>query len=284
MTTWIETHRGAVPPWQCDVTEHFTIAYYFDRLEEAEGNLLEDLGLGDMPGRSSVPRRINARFVRELRAGASFHVESAALSASDGLRLGHRFVDSTDGEVVTWFEEQRDLTASPLTPRQRDAIEDKCGVWNGPAAEPRSDPATTDGFIPTARGRIKPGDVDAHGHFALSAIVHRFSNASGQLGADIGMDSGFMQQQRRGFSTFELILTLSGVLRVDAPYLVTTGIAHLGGSSLRMIHRMTDPRTGAEIARLGQYGVNLDLDARRPARWPDAIRERAAALVVADGS
>ena len=35
MTDWTETYRGAVPPWQCDVTEHFTIAYYFDRLEEA---------------------------------------------------------------------------------------------------------------------------------------------------------------------------------------------------------------------------------------------------------
>ncbi|MEA2728534.1 MAG: hypothetical protein QOF70_3009, partial [Acetobacteraceae bacterium] len=47
-----------------------------------------------------------------------------------------------------------------------------------------------------------------------------------------------------------------------------------------MIHRMVDPRTGAEVARLSQFGVNLDLDARRPARWPDDIRQRAAALVV----
>jgi hypothetical protein len=47
-----------------------------------------------------------------------------------------------------------------------------------------------------------------------------------------------------------------------------------------MIHRMTDPRTGAEVALLGQFGVNLDLDARRPARWPDDVRRRAAALVV----
>ena len=49
-----------------------------------------------------------------------------------------------------------------------------------------------------------------------------------------------LQQQRRGFSTFELILRLSGVLPLDAPYLVETGIGHLGSSSLRMIHRMTD--------------------------------------------
>ncbi len=282
MTNWTETYRGAVPPWQCDVTEHFTVGYYFDRLEEAGGNLGDVLGLGDVGRRGDVPRRIDARFARELRAGASFHVESAALGVGGdgGLRLGHRFVDSTNGEVVTWFEEHWDLSAAPLTPLQRDTIEGRLGEWNGPAAETRAEARSTAGFIPTARGRVKTGDVDAAGHFALGAIVLRFSNASGQLGAAIGMDSAFMQQQRRGFSTFELILHVSGVLRLDLPYLVETGIGHLGSSSLRMIHRMTNARTGDEVARLSQFGVNLDLDARRPARWPDAIRERAAALVV----
>jgi acyl-CoA thioesterase FadM len=278
MANWIETYRGAVPPWQCDVTEHFTVAYYFDRLEEAEANVADALGFSDLSRGGSHPRRINARFARELRAGASFHVESAALGIDDGLRLGHRFVDSVNGEVVTWFDEHWDLTAAPLTSQQRNAIESRLATWNGPAAEPRAEPATTAGFIPTARGRVKPGDVDAAGHFALGAIVHRFSNASGQFGASIGMDSAYMQQQRRGFSTFELILQTSGALRLDMPYLIETGIGHFGGSSLRMSHRMADPRTGAEVARLSQFGVNLDLDARRPARWPDDIRRRAAAL------
>jgi acyl-CoA thioesterase FadM len=279
MANWIETYRGAVPPWQCDVTEHFTIAYYFDRLEEAEANLADALGLGDLPRRVDLFRRIDARFVRELREGASFHVESAALGVDSGLRLGHRFVDSATGEIVTWFEVHWDLSASPLTPQQRGAIEAQLADWNGPTADPRPEPTTMDGFIPTARGRVKPNDVDAAGNFALGAIVHRFSNASGQLGAAIGMGAIFMQHQRRGFSTFELILHLLGVLRLDAPYLVVTGIGHLGGSSMRMIHRMTDPRTGTEVARLSQFGVNLDLDARRPARWPEEIRHRAAALV-----
>jgi acyl-CoA thioesterase FadM len=285
MTNWTETYRGAVPPWQCDMTEHFTIAYYFDRLEEAEANLADELGLPNLLRCQGLTRRINARFERELRAGASFHVESAALSIDNGLRLGHRFVDSINGDVVTWFDEHWDLSTAPLTPEQRRTIGSRLGVWSGPNAEARSEPATTDGFIPTARGRVKPGDVDAAGHFALGAMVHRFSNASGQLGAAIGMDSTFMQQQRRGFSTFELILLVSGALQLDAPYLIETGVGHLGNSSLRMIHRMTAPRSGApqsrtEVARLSQYGVNLDLDARRPARWPDAIRSRAAALVV----
>jgi len=112
MADWTETHRGTVPPWQCDVTEHFTIGYYFDRLEEAEANLADELCLSDLSGRSDLPRRLDVRFARELRAGSSFHVESAALdrdtSGDDirrGLRLGHRFVDSANGEVVTWIDE-----------------------------------------------------------------------------------------------------------------------------------------------------------------------------------
>ena len=284
MTNWIETHRGAVPPWQCDVTEHFTIAYYFDRLEEAEANLADALDLGDLSRRTDLPRRIEGRFARELREGASFHVESAALGLDPGLRLGHRFVDSVNSEVVTWFDVQWDaLPATALTPHQRGAIAGRLAHWNGPATEPRPDPTATDGFIPTARGRVKPNDANAAGQFALGAMVLRFSNASGQLGAALGMDAAYLQRHRRGFSTFELILQLSTALPLDAPYLVETGIAHLGGSSLRMIHRMTNPRTGTEIARLSQFGVNLDLDARRPARWPDAIRERAAALLVPVG-
>jgi hypothetical protein len=38
MTDWTETYRGAVPPWQCDVTEHFTIAYYFGSSAETVGS------------------------------------------------------------------------------------------------------------------------------------------------------------------------------------------------------------------------------------------------------
>jgi acyl-CoA thioesterase FadM len=288
MSDWIETWRGTVPPWQCDVTEHFTVAYYFDRVEEAEANLADALGLDDLSRRGDVVRRLDVRFARELRAGAAFHLESAALGIGsegddNGLRLGHRVVDSVTGDVVTWFDEHWDLSAPTLTPRQREAVASRRAAWNGPAAETRPEPAATAGFIPTARGRVRSGDLDAAGHFSLSAMVHRFSNASGQFGAAVGMDTGFMQRNRRGFSTFEMTLRISGVLRLDQPYLVETGIGHLGNSSLRMIHRLTDARGGAEIARLGQFGVNLDLDARRPARWPDDIRDRAAALIVPVG-
>ena len=280
MQNWIETYRGTVPPWQCDVTEHFTIAYYFDRLDEAEPNVAEAVGLGDLLEGAGFPRRFDVRFARELRAGSSFHVESAPLGFEGGLRLGHRFVDSANGETVTWIEEHWDLAAAPLSAERQQSIGARLAVWEGPAAEARSEPKSHAGFVPTARGRVKPGDLDANGRFSLAGIVHRFTDSCIQAGAAIGMDAEFMERERRGFSTFELQLQLSESLAIDEPFRIDTGIAHLGNSSLRLVHRMCRAESGEEVGRLGQYGVNLDLDARRPARWPDDVRARAAALVV----
>ena len=79
MTNWSETYRGTVPPWECDVTEHFTIAFYFDRLDEAERNLADTLGLGDTLRGGGFTRQLDVRFARELRAASSFHIESAVL-------------------------------------------------------------------------------------------------------------------------------------------------------------------------------------------------------------
>lgn len=280
MTNWNETYRGTVPPWECDVTEHFTIAYYFDRLAEAERNLADLLGLGGLLRGGGFQRRLDVRFARELRAGSSFHIEGAALAADQGLRLGHRFVDSAKGETVTWIAESWALPEGALSRERQAAIAGRLAVWEGPAAEARPEPQSHAGFIATARGRVKPGDLDAEGRFGLAAMVHRFTDACLQTASAIGMDADYMEASRRGFSTFELALRICGALALDAPYLIESGIAHLGNSSLRMVHRMCDPRSGIEVARLGQYGVNLDLDARRPAGWPGAVRARAAGLVV----
>jgi acyl-CoA thioesterase FadM len=278
MAAWTETCRGTVPPWQCDVTEHFTIAYYFDRIEEAAMAYADLVGLAEDLRAGVLPRRLRLRFVRELRAGASFHVESAALGLSPALRLGHRFVDSASGEVVTWIEETWE--AAMPSAAQREAMAARLALWDGPESEVRPEPRSTAGSIATARGRVRPADLDEFGRFSLAGFVHRLTDANIQSVAAIGMTADYMKAERRGFSTFELLLTIAAARHLGEPYLVETGIAHLGTTSLRLLHRMTDPSSGTELARLGQFGVHLDLDNRRPAPWPGAIRAAAAPLVL----
>src|SRR5215813_9063480 len=108
MAPWTETVRSVVSPWECDVTEHFTIAYYFDRLADAALTTTENLGLRNLPS-PVFPHRFDVRFVRELRAGASFHILSGLIGLDESwVRLGHQVVDSADGEVTAWVEERLD--------------------------------------------------------------------------------------------------------------------------------------------------------------------------------
>jgi acyl-CoA thioesterase FadM len=49
---------------------------------------------------------------------------------------------------------------------------------------------------------------------------------------------------------------------------------------MRTLHRMFNARTDALVASLSQMGVHLDMAARRPTPLPDALRERAKAMLV----
>jgi len=274
MEPWIETYRGAVSPWETDVTEHFTVAFYFDRVATAEATLAAELGLLDLLRSGGFTRRYDVRYARELRAGGAFHIESAALPAdSGGVRMGHRFIDSVTGETITWFEVHWDGVEAAV-PSVGIA-----GDWDGPPFEARPDPADLSRLSPTSAGRVQPGDLDEFGRLGLCGIVHKFTDSSVQIGAAIGLTADYIKSARRGFSTFEFRVRIAGSLGLGDVYRTRTGIAHLGNSSLRFLHVMNDA-AGREVARLGQFGVTLDLDARRPAALAPELRERAQRLVL----
>jgi acyl-CoA thioesterase FadM len=167
-----------------------------------------------------------------------------------------------------------------LPPATRETIGRRLAPWPGPALEPRPEPSATEGFVPTARDRVKPADLGPDGNFTLAAFVHRFTAGCVQALAAIGATASYMEAERKGYSTFEIALEVTGSPRLGNPVMVETGIVHLGNSSIRFVHRMCDPTDSSEFARLGQFGVQLDLDTRRPAALPAALRSAAARLMV----
>src|SRR2546425_4983132 len=48
------------------------------------------------------------------------------------------------------------------------------------------------------------------------------------------------------------------------PVRVRSALLHVGRSSMRLLHVMTNERSGERVATLEQLGVHLDIDARRP--------------------
>lgn len=287
---WLETYRGAVFRWEVDLNDHLTVAYYFSRFADAGLGLLEALGLGAdymrRERRAGVTVDCYVRYLRELRVGDIMHVTSGVIDAdATGLVIGHKLVDSGTEALCTTVEQRvvhvelEGRTPVPLDARARAAVEVHRVAWDGPPRERRPPPRGLEGFRDAARDTVKPWETDVFGQSALSFFIHRFSAANSQTLAAFGMTPAYMREERRGFSTFEFQLAVDGRLRPGDPVLVRSALLHVGNSSLRLFHAMENARTGERVATLEQMGVHLDLDARRPAPLPDALREKARAIL-----
>jgi acyl-CoA thioesterase FadM len=289
---WIDTYRGTVFPWETDIVEHLTVAYYFERFADSTLNLLESLGLGAeymrAERRGCVTVDCYVRYMHELRVGDILHISSGVIGVdAEGLRLGHRVFNSDTG-VLCATVEQRTVhmelgtrAGVPLPAGPRRAAEGRQAVWDGPPREARwQPPEDSKGFLDSARDTVKPWEIDVFGQSAFPFYIHRFSAGGIQAFAQFGMTPAYMREERRGMSTFEFQLEFLGELHAGDPVHVKTALLHMGNSSIRVLHRMFNGRTGEFVASLDQFGVHLDVDARRPTAFPDALRDRARAILV----
>ena len=270
---WLETYRGTVFRWEVDANDHFTVAYYLARFGDAAVAALHALGLGPA---TTVDCYI--RYTRELRVGDLLHVTTGVLGAdADSLTLGHKLFETTERALCTTVEHR---LAMALTPAQRRAAEARRVTWDAPAREPRPRPKTLDGFMASTRDAVKADEVDAAGRLLLPAAIHRFSAANGHVLAAFGLSPRYMREHDRGFSTFEFQLGFEAGVRAGDPLLVRSALTHVGSSSMRILHVMTDERSGERVATLEQSGVQLDLAARRPTALSPELRDRARGLLV----
>ncbi len=279
MAEWIESYRGVVSAWECDIVEHFTIAYYFEKFADATRNFVELVGEVQAlaPQVGSGPSRLVTTFQAELRAGAAFHMTSAVIGLDDAtVRIGHQVVDTPSGKTVTWLAESVSLPLG-LTEATRKRLSSLVVDWPGPEIAPPAPPPAFTGHL-SGRDRVKPWEVDERERLSLSDHVHRFSAAGMHFLTSVGMSGAYMNANRRGFSTFLLDVELISAARLGERIDVHTAAAHIGNTSMRYVHRMCGA-DGREIATMVQAGVQLDLDARRPTPFPAEIRERVAALL-----
>jgi acyl-CoA thioesterase FadM len=273
MAEWTETYRGIVKAWECDVFDHLTIAYYYEHYEDASALALDAFAAGHGPSRTTG---LYVRHLREFRAGDSLHIMSAPIAAGEGtLRLGHKVFDSATGDVCATVEQSLEFTVP-------DRIEIAGGLtaWDGPPREAREPPKGSPNFVPAGRSIVKSWETGPGG-LGWQHMIHRFSGAGLHACNAIGMTARYLRENHRGFSTFELDLAIKAVPVVGDHLVVESALIQIGRSSIRVLHRMRDGRSGAEIATLGQYGVHFDMEARRPAPLPDALRAAADRLLPA---
>jgi acyl-CoA thioester hydrolase len=194
------------------------------------------------------------------------------------LRLGHRLVNSATGKLCTTVEERMEVPLGGPRPTGP-AIE-----WEAAKEDPGFADEMTAGLVASARDRVRATEVDATGEFSLASYVHRSSIGCIQLLTAMGLTPDYLREARRGFSTFEVALRLDPPRpKAGDPLALMSGLMQLGSSSVRMIHRIADARSGRRVGTLRQSGVHFDLEARRSAPIPQELRGKAAALLMRTG-
>lgn len=269
MTSYTETFRGEVFAWEVDSTEHFTVAYYYQKFESATWRFLRTAGVD--PALAQTTSALT-HYKAELRQRDIYRIETGLIERGDTPTIGHKLYNATTGTLCTTM--QQSLTGATL--------DGAPVIWDGDPREARPVPGDNAGWVRSSVDIARPDEANWAGHLGLSGYIHRFSTANSFAMAAIGMTPEYLTEARIGLSTFEFQLTFHEPARPGDMLDVETCIAHLGNTSMRFYHRMRNAETGADIAALSQFGVHLDLDQRRPAPIPDAQRERAQALLAKD--
>lgn len=266
MTGYSETFRGDVSPWEVDATEHFTVAYYYEKFEAATWRFLRQSGVDP-----AAARTVNAltHYKSELRDRDIYRIETALIVAGETPLIAHKLFNAETGALCTTMQQ----TLAGVS------LQGQTVAWDGDEREDRSIPGDDANWVPSLRDIARPEEADWVGNLALAGYIHRFSTANFFIMSEFGMTPDYMTKNRLGLSTFEFQLVFHGQAKPGELIDIDSCIAQLGGSSLRFYHRMRNAESGAHIAGLSQFGVQLDLDARRPSRIADDLRERAATLL-----
>lgn len=266
------TFQSAVPPWECDIVEHFTVAYYYEKLDFATAAALSAMELDPTSADAPAMTKCLTSYSAELRKGDIYHFETMQLAAD---KLGHRLVNSATGKVCSHFEQTLSQALPPLpTDETSTKVE-----WDGPEHKDSDPIADGSHWVITGRDVVSQKDCGLNGLMSSSACVHRFSSAGSHLKTRFGMTPAYMRDNRIGFSTFAFDIRFTGTTKPGTRLTTESCLGHIGRSSMRMVHRLIRTDDGAEICRLSQMGVHLDMEARSSSPFPEKIAAAARKLL-----
>lgn len=279
MSELVETYRGGVIIQECDAFGHLNIAYYVERFADGAHELMQRLA----PGTNWRTCAIATRYLAELRAGDPIAISSGIIAIDAAtLTIGHVATNGMGGPTTTVAEQVVALDApdGEAWVAQRAALATSLAAWKEQGFEPVTLPERP-GPLPTGFNRVKTWEAEEAGRLSLFGFVDRFSTANLVNMNEAGMTSTYMRAEKRGFATFETRMELfPPAPAIGESVALSSGILDLGKSSVRILHEMRLARSLRRVARLYQAGVHFDLESRRSAPLPDALRAKARRLLI----
>lgn len=288
----IVTVRANVKAWECDVMEHMNVQHYLARSAETLGQLRALLGLP--AGCTLRHRRERVLFMRELRNGASFEIDTGILAVDPhGIRTFNEMRNIDSGAIAARFVidlEPIDAQGAPLplpaacvAAAEHWRIAAPAGLRPPPELRqpPERDWATAEalGLLDTACGTIEPWECDARGELHPRFFMARCSDAVTHLQHHYGLTPDYRKERGLGSAALEYNIEFLSPLRAGDAIVTRSGLREMQGKIQYFFHWFMDAASRRTVATVETAGTLFDFASRRSVPIPDDLRARAEPLI-----
>lgn len=295
-------YQGSVNTWECDDGGHLNIRFHFERAFIGLAHMARALELPrastESAGSTLLAQEIHARFIKEARPSAPLVMHGGVIDISESdatLCLDMRHHDGAPGTAFTFkvrHVETRGLRSFPWSERTKAAAKRlKCKLPEH--AKPRSidnDKPPADASLANAMklgakriggALVYPDQCDALGRLRGEHFAGRISDSAPNLLAPWRQAAASEGVQPAG-AVVESRLVIRRFPRAGELIEIHSGIAEIGEKTLRIVHWIVDPESGAAWASMEAVALTFDVATRKALTPTTEARERVAKLVVPD--
>lgn len=293
----VEIWRGGVNTWDCDEMGHMNVRHYVVRAMEGLVGLAAELGLphafSPYANATLLVKEHHIRFLREAHAGAPLLMLGGVIEMGEtDARLLQLLIHPASGELAATFQ----TTVVHATPREGQPFpwprvaRERADVLKVEIPEKaRARSLDLSPFTPTAGlaraeqlnltriglGGLLPSDCDVYGRMRAEQFIGRVSDGIGAFihpFRDVVVAHADPRPARMGGAVLEYRLAYLAWPRAGDRVDLRSGLVSTDARTMRVVHWMLDPATGAPWATSEAVAITFDLDARKVVPVSDAAR------------
>ncbi|MGD9980850.1 MAG: thioesterase family protein [Hyphomonadaceae bacterium] len=293
-------YQGSVNTWECDDGGHLNVRFHFERAFTGLAHMARALELPraftESAGSTLIAQDVHVRFLKEARPGAPLQMHGGVIELGETdatLCLDMRHHDGAPGTVFTFkvrHVETRGLRSFPWSARSRAAAK-RLKTKLPDHAKPRSidltkAPAQASrqaaidlGAMRIGGALVQPDQCDALGRLRGEHIAGRISDSVPNLLAQYRQATAENGASPAG-AVVEARVVFRKFPRAGELIEVHSGIVEVGDKTLRLVHWVVDPESGAAWASMEAVALTFDTKTRKALAPSAEARERTAKLVV----
>jgi acyl-CoA thioester hydrolase len=299
----LETVRGSVQTWECDMNGHMNVQFYVRHAMDSLRVMGMTLGIGpayqrDL-GAGLLPVEHHIRYYREQHPGDPFRIQAGLLAVDmEHLHVVQEMRSIPDDALVATFVSQvqlkdlrsRDTIHLPPATLEKAAAyraerSEQAAIRGVSSAKPRTKPTLAEAaelaLKHTHSSIINHSEDDGFGHMSIQGFMARVSDAYPVLMASIPAFQ-HINEHGLGGAALEYRFIYHQVPQLNDIITIRSGVSAVASKTYNLCHWLFNAATKTCLATAEVVTVPLDLQTRRAVALPEADRLELSEHVIAD--